>query len=64
MKATMNVHPVEARVEAADASITQYRGMKPHQLIDWLELQQEEAEIQHLRSQIRTNGRLGVMEAY
>jgi hypothetical protein len=60
----MNLRPVEIHTEAAEPSITQYRGMKPHQLIDWLEMQQEEAEINHLRAQIRTNGRLGVMEAY
>jgi hypothetical protein len=64
MKTTMNLRPVETRTEAADPSATQYKAMRPHQLIDWLEMQQEEAEIRHLRAQIRTNGRLGVMEAY
>lgn len=64
MKTTMNLRPIEVTTEAAEPSTTQYRAMRPHQLIDWLEMQQEEAEISHLRAQIRTHGRLGMMEAY
>jgi hypothetical protein len=64
MTTNLNVRPIEVTTEAAEPSTTQYRAMRPHQLIDWLEMQQEEAEIRHLRSQIRTHGRLGVMEAY
>ncbi|MFT4064305.1 hypothetical protein [Paraburkholderia sp.] len=60
----LNNLPIEACLEAADPTTTQYRGMRPHQLIDWLEREQEEAEIRHLRSQVRTHGRLGTMEAY
>jgi hypothetical protein len=56
--------PIEAAHEAAEPARTQFRAMRPHQLIDWLEEQQEEAEISHLRRQIRSNGRIGVMEAY
>lgn len=55
----------EASIQAADAGIEhQHRAAKPHEMIDWLEEQQEQAEITHLRRQIRTNGRVGVMELY
>jgi hypothetical protein len=56
--------PIEANLEAADPATTQFRAMRPHQLIDWLEQEQEEAEISHLRRQVRTTGRIGMMEAY
>jgi hypothetical protein len=62
MKTAAHTHiAVEASIEAADH---QHRAAKPHELIDWLEEQQEEAEIAHLRRQIRTNGRVGMMELY
>jgi hypothetical protein len=54
----------EATITAAEPIDHQHRAAKPHELIDWLEEQQEEAEILHLRRQVRTNGRVGVMELY
>jgi len=57
-------HAFEPSTQAAQPEMEQYRAMRPHQLIDFLEEQQEEAEIRHLRRQIRTNGRVGMMEMY
>jgi hypothetical protein len=54
----------ESTITAAEPIDHQHRAAKPHELIDWLEEQQEEAEILHLRRQVRTNGRVGVMELY
>lgn len=50
--------------QVADAEPSPFKGMSTFALTEWMEEQQEEAEIRHLRRQIRTNGRIGVMEAY
>lgn len=51
---------IEPDMEAATPD--QERHTKP--LMDWLEEQQERAEIRHLRASIRTNERLGLGKPY
>jgi hypothetical protein len=54
----------EPSTQAAAPEKEQFKAMRPYQLIEWLEEEQEEAEIRHLRRQIRSNGRVGMMEMY
>jgi hypothetical protein len=58
------IRAFEPSTQAAEAEPTPFKGMSTFALADWMEEQQEEAEIRHLRRQIRTNGRVGVMELY